>query len=96
MFPLPPLNLSAGGGGPSGATAANGISFPNQFGFNFDNSGWVIQNRTTGTSATATGNKDANQQSQTTPVAASASSLMGNPLLLIGGVILFIALRKHS
>jgi hypothetical protein len=93
---IPSLSLSAGGGGPSGASANNGVSLPNELGFNFDHSSWVINNKSSG-STSASGNKDANQQSQIPQ--SLASGLLGGtglslPMLLIGGA-LFLMLRHH-
>lgn len=91
MFPLP--SMSAGGGGPSGASANNGISTPFAFGFNFDNSGWVVNNKSSG-STTASGNKDANAISQVPQSLAGGLIGQGNlPVMLIGAVAAFFLLR---
>lgn len=58
------LSASAGGGGPAASSSNAGVSVPINTPFNFDGSGWVI-NFGDGNTAAATGNKDANQASQT-------------------------------
>lgn len=73
MIPGVPLNFSAGGGGPSGASANNGVSNPFSIPFVFDNSGWVINNRGSG-SMSATGSTGAAAGNPN----AGASALPGN------------------
>jgi hypothetical protein len=93
MFPLPPLNLSAGGG-PSGASANNGISTPFEFGFNFDNSGWVVNEHSSGTTTTS-GNKDANHQSQVPQNLAGGVLGQGMlPILLIGAALAYYLMNR--
>lgn len=96
MLPLPTsLSLSAGGGGPSGATANNGISTPISNPFNFDDSGWII-NFGNGNSASATGNKDANQTTQTPSTGAGLSGLLGGiqPDMLLLAAAAYFLLRR--
>lgn len=52
---LPPMDF---GGGPSGASSGAGISNPFSIPFVFDNSGWIVQNRSKG-NPTATGSTGA-------------------------------------
>lgn len=100
MLPMP-ISASVGGGGPSGANGISGVSNPLDLAFNFDNSGWVVNKNSPGSTITATGNKDANQSTQT-PTAAGGglSGLLGTggnmmPLLLMAGIALLV-LRHHG
>lgn len=45
MPSLPPMDF---GGGPSGANSSAGVSNPFSIPFVFDNSGWIVQNRSKG------------------------------------------------
>lgn len=98
MLPANPFNLSlsAGGGGPSGVNSDNGFGTPISTPFNFDHSGWVV-NFGDGNSTTATGNRDANQTSQTPSGGMSIGSLLGglDPkwLLLAGAAYLLLRNR---
>jgi len=82
-MPIPPLSFSAGGGGPSGASANNGISLPLQIGFNFDHSAWVVNNKSSGTT-TASGNKDANSPTMEPSTSGGLGSSGMMPMLLLG------------
>lgn len=92
-FTIP--SLSAGGGGPSGASAGNSLMTPFAFAFNFDSSAWVINNKSSGTTS-ANGNKDANAQSQVP--SSLAGDVLGHanmpPLLLLGGFAAWYLLRR--
>lgn len=89
-----PLSLSAGGGGPSGASATNGISFPINIPFNFDHSGWNVNIKGEATQS-ATGNKDANGAQQSQPSILGSLMGGGNMLpLMIGGIGLLMFLRR--
>jgi hypothetical protein len=84
MIPgLDSLSVSAGGGGPSTAGANNGISLPFSLPFNFDHSGFVVQSGSASGAITATGNKEANNTTQTASPNGGASSGSG---LLAGSV----------
>ncbi|MEO8839439.1 MAG: hypothetical protein ABI351_12085 [Herbaspirillum sp.] len=88
-----PISLSAGGGGPSGASGSSSMTTPFAFAFNFDNSGWVTNNKSSGTTS-ANGNKDANAQSQVPSSLAGEVLGHGNmPLLLLGGLAAWYFLR---
>lgn len=92
-MPLPPLQLSAGGGGPSGATANNGIDTDLSNPFNFDNSGWNVTINSRGTSQSAQGNQDAN--ARVAPgLLDSLLSGSNTPLMLVGGLALILLLRR--
>ncbi len=98
-MPMMPLSLSAGGGGPSGASANNGISSQLSNPFTFDNSGWIINQHSDAAALTASGSKDANatQQSQPAPAAAAVAGLLGgiNPLYLAGAVALYLYMKRR-
>ena len=99
---LPPLTLAGGNGGPSGATASNGISLLSSFGFNFDNSGFVVNHGSPGADIVATGNRDANKSSQTPSNYGGGGGAFGGlpsfrlspPVFLIGAAVLLLVLHK--
>lgn len=98
MAGMPSLSMSAGGGGPSGSSSNAGVQTPISNPFNFDHSGWIINNHSDGARMTASGNKDANHTTQTPEGAGGGlSGLLGgmNPLILVGGVIVFLYLRRR-
>ena len=100
-----PISLTGGAGGAAGAssgTSNNG--FADNFGtpFNFDNSGWVVNQGTNGTNTTAGGNTGANATKQAASATPSASSSTGTglmgalgnnamPLLLVVGLVLLLS-----
>jgi hypothetical protein len=95
-----PISLSAGGGGPSGASSNAGVQTPISNPFNFDGSGWVI-NFGNGNSTSAKGNEGANQTDQTQTPAGTPGGLASalglgsvDPMLLLLGVGAFLLLRK--
>lgn len=97
-LPIPSLNLSAGGGGPSGATSNAGVSTPISNPFNFDHSGWVVQVNSDGNTVSATGNKDANQTTQT-PGGVGGAGLLGglagiNPMLILAAVAAYLVIKR--
>lgn len=98
-IPGMPISLSAGGGGPSGAGAYNGISNLLDVALNFDHSGWVINRNSPGSTITATGNKDANQSTQTPSTSSSAATggLFGgiSPAMLMIGAAVFLLITRH-
>ncbi|WP_147328034.1 hypothetical protein [Duganella sp. BJB476] len=64
--------------------------------FNFDHSGWVVNNRSDGNSTTATGNKDANQTSQTGRTAGLLDGLgLSQPMLIAGAAVVAYVLLKR-
>lgn len=92
-----PLQLSAGGGGPSTATSNAGVGTPIGNPFNFDGSGWVI-NFGNGNSTTASGNKDANGMTQT-PTGGTLAGTLGSlgfdpKWLLLAGAAYFLLKRR--
>lgn len=89
-----PISLS-GGGGTSGSTSNAGVSTPNSNPFNFDGSGWII-NFGNGNSASATGNKDANQTAQTPTASAAGLGFLGNlsPNMLLLIAAAYFLLKK--
>jgi hypothetical protein len=96
MLPIPSLTLSAGGGGPSGATASNGIGTPISNPFNFDDSGWIV-NFGNGNNANATGNRDANQTAQTPSAGGALGGILGGiqpNMLLLAAAAYFLLRRK--
>jgi hypothetical protein len=98
MAGMPPISLSAGGGGPSGSSSNAGVMTPISNPFNFDHSGWNVTLGSSGVSNTAQGNKDANATSQTgTPSGASLGSLLGgvDPILLVGGAVVLLMLKRR-
>ncbi len=90
-------SFSAAGGGPSGSSSNAGIQTPISNPFNFDNSGWVINQNSAGSTISATGNKDANQTQQTPAGGGSLASLFAgiDPVILIAGTaVVFLLMKK--
>ncbi len=88
-------SFSAAGGGPSGSSSNAGIQTPISNPFNFDHSGWIINQNSAGSTLNASGNKDANA---TTQSPAKGSGLFGlenvDPIFLLGAVALFLLIKK--
>lgn len=92
-IPIPNLSLSAGGGGPSGATSNAGVTPQSTNPFTFDNSGWVVNLHSNGASIDAQGSTGAGNTAQS-PTAGGA--LLGgmNPMLLAVAVAAYLLLRR--
>lgn len=96
------LSASAGGGGPSGSSSNAGILNPFNIPFNFDQSGWVINMKSAGSTLEASGSKDANRSTQDlTSDRGLGAGLMGAlsnqdmmPWLLAAAGLLLILRRK--
>lgn len=96
MLPPTPPSISAGGGGPSGSSSDASVGIQSSNPFNFDFSGWVVNNKSNGTTSTG-GNRDANQIAQGgNPGAGGLANMLGfDPkyLLLVGAVLLLMRRR---
>lgn len=90
---MPNLSASAGGGGPSSSSSNAGVGTPISNPFNFDGSGWIV-NFGNGNSASATGNKEANQTAQATPSGLGGILSGANMNLVILGAVVILLLRK--
>jgi len=75
-----PLNLTGGSAGPvnSNPQSTDAFSMPFSTPFNFDGSGWNVTLGSTGTSNTATGNKNANGTTQSANPTATATQTPNN------------------
>lgn len=92
MLPIPPISLGLDGGGPSGAQSGSSTTTPFSIPFVFDNSGWIIQNRSKG-NPSATGSTGAASGSPNS--GAGAGGLLGgiNPVYLAIGLGAWLMLR---
>ena len=96
---LPPMNISAGGGGPSGAsgsTSTNPFNNP----FNQDFSGWNVNIRSSG-SQTSSGNEGNHMDGASTSAGMSAGGGLGgllaggmNMQLLMLGALAFVLFKR--
>lgn len=105
--PMPmDLKLTGGAGGAAGdsaGTSNNGMAFNFSTPFNFDNSGWVVNQHSTGNTNGAAGNRDANRSAQSasaTPTASTSAGGLGAmasggmlPLLLAAAGFLLLMRR---
>lgn len=97
VMPSMPISLSAGGGGPSSSGSNAGVQTPISNPFNFDGSGFVV-NFGGSNKTNAGGNSDANATSQTGTPGGSSGLLAGiDPaMLMLGGVVLLVLMRRRS
>jgi hypothetical protein len=96
MIPGMPISASVGGGGPSGASSNSGVSNPFSIPFAFDNSGWVIQNRSKGNpSATGATGQASGDPNGGAGASGGLGSFAGIPMpLILMGVGAWLILRN--